>query len=140
MEYSLKHQFDFGNSNLVELSDQVVRIRWSKDNSVFNRYDCVTLKMPKGGKKVYRLIRGASVEPLDEDEALVSYSTFKSLGAKSCDTVIIKPSTFLERNIFFYFDNPDPSIRRSIVRDFIISGAGFIVSFVEIIRIIMFGL
>ena len=45
----------------------------------------------------------------------------------------------LERNICFYFDNPDPSVRRSIVRDFIISGAGFIVSAVEIIRIFKFG-
>jgi uncharacterized protein (UPF0248 family) len=134
MEYSLKHQFDLGNSDLVELTDQIVRIRWSKDNSVFNRYDCVTLKIPRGSKKVYRLIRGASVESIDNDVALVSYNTFKSLGAKSGDRGIIKPSTFLERNICFYFDNPDPSVRRSIVRDFIISCAGFIVSVVEIIR------
>ncbi len=69
---------------------------------------------------------------------MVSYSTFKSLGAKSGDRVIIKSSTFLERNFCFYFDNPDPSVRRSIVRDFIISGAGFIVSIVEIIRIFKF--
>jgi hypothetical protein len=61
MEYLLKHQFDLGNSNLVELSDQVVPIRWSKDNSVFNRHDCVTLEMPQGGKRVYRVIRGVSV-------------------------------------------------------------------------------
>jgi hypothetical protein len=139
MEYSLKHQFDLGNSDLVELTDQIVRIRWSKDNSVFNRYDCVTLRIPRGSKKVYRLIRGASVESIDKDVALVSYNTFKSLGAKSGDRVIIKPSTFLERNICFYFDNPDPSVRRSIVRDFIISWAGFIVSVVEIIRIFKCG-
>jgi hypothetical protein len=133
MEYSLKHQFDLGNSDLVELTDQIVRIRWSKDNSVFNRYDCVTLKIPRGSKKVYRLIRGASVESIDKDVALVSYNTFISLGAKSGDRVIIIPSTFLERNICFYFDNPDPSVRRNILRDFIISWAGFIVSVVEII-------
>ena len=139
MEYSLKHQFNLGNSDLVEISDQIVRIRWSKENSVFNRYGCVTIKIPGRSKKVYRLIRGASVEPIDKGEALVSYSTLKCLGAKSGDNVIIKPSTFLERNICFFFDNPDPSVRRSIIRDFIISGAGFIVSVVEIIRIFKFG-
>ena len=139
MEYSLKHQFNLGKSDFVEISDQIVRISWSKDNSVFNRYDCVTIKIPGESKRVYRLIRGASVEPIDKDEALVSYSTFKSLGAKSGDRVIIKSSTFLERNICFYFDNPDPSVRRSLVRDFIISGAGFIVSVVEIIKIFKFG-
>lgn len=139
MEYSLKHQFDLAKSEIVELSDQIVRIRWSKDNLVFNRYDCVTLKIPGGGKKVYRSIRGASVEPIDKDVALVSYSTFKSLGAKNGDRVIIKPANFLERNICFYFDNPDPSVRRSVVRDFIIIGAGFIGSIIEIIRIFKYG-
>jgi hypothetical protein len=61
MEYSLKHQFDLGNSDLAEISDQILRISWSKDNSVFNRYDCVTLKISRGIKKVYQLIRGLSV-------------------------------------------------------------------------------
>jgi len=139
MQYSLKHQFELENSDLVEISDQIVRIRWSYDNSIFSRYDSVTIKIPGSRKKVYRLIRGASVEPIQKGGVLVSYSTFKCLGAKNGDTVSIKPSTFLERNICFYFDNPDPSVRRNIVRDFIVSGAGFIVSIVEIIKIFKFG-
>lgn len=138
MQYSLKHQFDLGNSDVVEVSDQIVRIRWSNENSVFNRYDCVTINIHGGSKKVYRLIRGASVEPIQKGEALVSYSTFKCLGVKNGDMVFIKPSTFLERNILFYFDNPDPSVRRSIIRDFIVSGAGFILSVVEIIKMFKF--
>jgi hypothetical protein len=60
--------------------------------------------MLEGGKKVYRVIRGVSGEPIDKDEALVSYSTFKSLGAKSGDRVIIKSSTFLERNFCFNYE------------------------------------
>ena len=39
-----------------------------------------------------------------------------------------------ERNVLFYFNNPDPRMRHKIVRDFVVTAAGFILSIVGILE------
>jgi hypothetical protein len=56
------------------------------------------------------------------------------LGAKEGSLSLIEKSTFWERNILFYLDNPDPRIRHKTIRDFSVTLAAFVVSIAEIFR------
>ena len=89
----------------------------------------------KGDKKsIYRILKGASTEEINSSEVLVSYSTFKQLEAKEGDVVEIHKSSCWERNVLFYFNNPDPRKRHKVVRDFVVTFAGFVVSIIEILQ------
>lgn len=134
MEFKLKHPYQLDPVNGVEIEDDIVRLRWSKNNKTFSRNTFITIKVKGDRKKVYRIMKGASNERITGDEVLVSYSTFKQLQTKEDADLEVKYSNFWERNFLFYFNNPDPRKRHQIVRDFVITGAGFIVSIIEILK------
>ena len=138
-EYILTHEFNCPIDDSKELGDEVVRIRWSKDNSMYTRNSFVTLTIVGGSKKIYRILKGVSSEKLSANQLLVSYSTYKSLGAIDKSKVSITPSTFLERNLFFYLSNPDPRKQHAVIRDFVIIGVSLTVSILEITRFMIGG-
>ena len=85
------------------------------------------------------ILKGGSSEKLSANQLLVSYSTSKSLGAIDKSKVSITPSTFLERNLFFYLSNPDPRNQPAVIRDFVIIGVSVTVSILEIIGFMIGG-
>jgi hypothetical protein len=137
MEFKLVHEFQIDLFNQIDLEEEIVRIRWSKENSIFTRDTFVTINVLGTNNKVYRLLRGATSEKIDSNELLVSYSTYKALGPISDSKVSVSPSTFFEKNVLFYLCNPDPRNRHKVIRDFAVTGAGFMVSIIEIIRFII---
>jgi hypothetical protein len=138
-EYILTHEFNCPIDDSKELGDEVVRIRWSKDNSMYTRNSFVTITIVGGSKKIYRILKGVSSEKLSANQLLVSYSTYKCLGAIDNSKVSLTPSTFLERNLFFYLSNPDPRKQHAVIRDFVIIGVSLTVSILEIIRFMIGG-
>jgi len=136
-EFFLVHDFIHPISDEKELGDDILRLRWSIENSYYPRNSFVTIKLIGSNKKIYRLLRGVSSEKLNANQALVSYSTYKSLCNSGNCMVSIHHSTFIERNLFFYLSNPDPRKQHAVIRDFIIIGTSFLVSILEIIRFIV---
>lgn len=136
MKFILKHPYQLDPVNGVEIEDDIIRLRWSKDNKVFSRNAFVTINVKGCKEKVYRILKGASTESINSSEVLVSYSTFKQLQAKEDAELQIVKSNFWERNVLFYFSNPDPKKQREVIRDFVIAGAGFLVSLIELLRFI----
>ena len=134
MLYKVKHQYHLHAINGVEIEHDVVRIRWSTDSEIFSRNNFVTLNAVGGRNKAYRILKGASFEKINKDEALVSYSKFKYLDNNEDYELSIRKSNLWERNVLFYFDHPDPRKRHELVRDFVVTFAGFIVSIFEILR------
>jgi hypothetical protein len=134
MEFKLKHPYQLDPINGVEIEDDIVRIRWSKNNKSFSRNTFVTIRVKGDKKKVYRILKGASTEKITGAEVLVSYSTFKQLQTKEDAVLEINFSTLWERNFLFYFNNPDPRKRHQLIRDFVVTGAGFVVSIIEILQ------
>lgn len=137
MEFKLVHEYQIDPLSQINLEEEIVRIRWSKENSIFTRDTFITINLLGTKNKVYRLIRGATTEKIDSNELLISYSTYKALGAKSDSKVSVIASTFFEKNILFYLCNPDPRKRHKVIRDFVVTGAGLIVSVIEIFRFII---
>ena len=134
MEFKLKHPYQLDPVNGVEIEDDIVRLRWSKNNKTFSRNTFVTIRVKGGNKKVYRILKGASTERITGSEVLVSYSTFKQLQTKEDVDLEIRFSNFWERNFLFYFNNPDPRKRHQVIRDFVVIGAGFVVSIIELLQ------
>lgn len=134
MEFKLKHPYQIDPVNGVEIEDDIVRLRWSKNNKSFSRNTFVTIRVKGNKNKVYRILKGASTERITGSEVLVSYSTFKQLRTKEDADLEIWFSNFWERNFLFYFNNPDPRKRHQVIRDFVVTGAGFIVSIIEILQ------
>ena len=134
MDFKLKHPYQLDQVNGVYIEDDIVRIRWSKNNKIFSRNTFVTVGVKGDKKKVYRILKGASTEGITDSEVLVSYSTFKQLQTKEDADVEIEFSNFWERNFLFYFNNPDPRKRHKVLRDFVVTGAGFVVSIIEIFQ------
>jgi len=134
MEYILKHPYQLNPLAGVEIEDEVVRVRWSKDNKSFSRNTFVTISVKGCKRKIYRILKGASTERITGSEVLVSYSTFKQLETKEDADLEIKVSNFWERNFLFFFNNPDPRKRHQLIRDFVVTGAGFVVSIIEILQ------
>lgn len=134
MEFKLKHPYQLDPIDGVEIEDDIVRIRWSKNNKSFNRNTFVTIRVKGDKKKVYRILKGASTEKISGSEVLVSYSTFKQLHTKEDADLVINFSTLWERNFLFYFNNPDPRKRHQLIRDFVVTVAGFVVSIIEILQ------
>ena len=134
MEFKLKHPYQLDPVNGVEIEDDIVRLRWSKNNKTFSRNTFVTIRVKGRNKKVYRILKGASTERITGSEVLVSYSTFKQLQTKEDADLEIRFSNFWERNFLFYFNNPDPRKRHQVIRDFVVVGAGFVVSIIEILQ------
>ena len=134
MDFKLKHPYQIDPENGVEIEDDIVRLRWSKNNKSFSRNTFVTIRVKGNKKKVYRILKGASNERLIGTEVLVSYSTFKQLQTNEDADLEIRFSNFWERNFLFYFNNPDPRKRHQVIRDFVVTGAGFVVSIIEILQ------
>ena len=134
MEFKLKHPYQLDQVNGVEIEDEVVRVRWSKDNKSFSRNTFVTIRVKGNKYSIYRILKGASTEDINSSEVLVSYSTFKQLKAKEGDVLEIDKSSCWERNVLFYFNNPDPRKRHKVIRDFVVIGAGFVVSIINILQ------
>ncbi len=134
MNYSIKHPYNLDPVNGVDIEDDVIRLRWSEGNVLFTRNTFVTINVVGGKKKAYRILKGASIERISGSEVLVSYSTFKFIGAKKDSKLNIVKSNTWERNVLFYFNNPDPRIRHKLVRDFVVTMAGFILSIVQILE------
>ena len=134
MEFKLKHPYQLDPVNGVEIEDDIVRLRWSKNSKTFSRNTFVTIRVKGGNKKVYRILKGASTERITGSVALVSYSTSKQLQTKEDADLEIRFSNFWERNFLFYFNNPNPRKRHQVIRDFVITGAGFVVSIIEILQ------
>lgn len=134
MEFKLKHPYQIDPVNGVEIEDDIVRLRWSKNNKSFSRNTFVTIRVKGNKNKVYRILKGATTERITGSEVLVSYSTFKQLKTKEDADLEIRFSNFWERNFLFYFNNPDPRKRHQVIRDFVVTGAGFIVSIIEIFQ------
>lgn len=134
MEFKLKHPYQIDPVNGVEIEDDIVRLRWSKNNKSFSRNTFVTIRVKGNKNKVYRILKGASTERITGSEVLVSYSTFKQLRTKEDADLEIWFSNFWERNFLFYFNNPDPRKRHQVIRDFVVTGAGLIVSIIEILQ------
>ena len=134
MEFKLKHPYQLDPVNGVEIEDEVVRARWSKDNKSFSRNTFVTIRVKGGKNRIYRILKGASTEEIKSSEVLVSYSTFKQLNAKEDAVVEIDKSSCWERNVLFYFNNPDPRKRHQVIRDFVVIGAAFVVSIIDILQ------
>ena len=134
MEFKLKHPYQLDPVNGVEIEDDIVRLRWSKNNNIFSRNTFVTIRVKEGKKKVYRILKGASTERITGSEVLVSYSTFKQLQTKEDADLEIRFSNFWERNFLFYVNNPDPRKLHQVIRDFVVVGAGFVVSIIELLQ------
>lgn len=134
MEFKLKHPYQLNPVNGVEIEDDIVRLRWSKNSKTFSRNTFVTIRVKGGNKKVYRILKGASTERIAGSEGLVSYSTFKQLQTKEDADLEIRFSNFWERNFLFYFNNPDPRKRHKVMRDIVVIGTGFVVSIIEILQ------
>ena len=134
MDFKLKHPYQIDPENGVEIEDDIVRLRWSKNNKSFSRNTFVTIRVKGNKKKVYRILKGASNERIIGTEVLVSYSTFKQLQTNEDADLEIRFSNFWERNFLFYFNNPDPRKRHQVIRDFVVTGAGFVVSIIEILQ------
>jgi len=134
MEFKLKHPYQLDQVKGVDIEDDIIRLRWSKNNKTFSRNTFVTIRVKGGNKKVYRILKGASTERITGSEVLVSYSTFKQLETKEDADLEIWFSNFWERNFLFYFNNPDPRKRHQVIRDFVVTGAGFVVSIIEILK------
>lgn len=134
MEFKLKHPYQLDPVNGVQIEDDVVRIRWSIENKVFSRNTFVTINVKGSKMKIYRILKGASTENVNDSEVLVSYSSFKYLQAKADAELQIAKSTFWEKNVLFYFSHPDPRKHHQVIRDFVVSFAAFVVSIVEILR------
>ncbi len=134
MEFKIKHPYQIDPVNGVEIEDDIVRLRWSKNNKSFSRNTFVTIRVKGNKKKVYRILKGASNERIIGNEVLVSYSTFKQLQTNEDADLEIRFSNFWERNFLFYFNNPDPRKRHQVIRDFVITGAGFVVLIIETLQ------
>ena len=134
MIFILKHPYQLDSINGVHIEDDVVRIRWSSENKVFSRNSFVTISVKGCKRKIYRILKGASTERITGSQVLVSYSTFKQLETKEDANLEIKVSNFWERNFLFFFNNPDPRKRHQLIRDFVVTGAGFVVSIIEILQ------
>lgn len=134
MEFKIKHPYQIDPVNGVEIEDDIVRLRWSKNNKSFSRNSFVTIRVKGNKKKVYRILKGASNERIIGNEVLVSYSTFKQLQTNEDADLEIRFSNFWERNFLFYFNNPDPRKRHQVIRDFVITGAGFVVLIIETLQ------
>ena len=134
MKFILKHPYQLDSVNGVQIEDDVARIRWSSENKVFSRNIFVTINVKGSRRKIYRILKGASTENVNDSEVLVSYSSFKYLQAKADAELQIEKSTFWEKNVLFYFSHPDPRKHHQVIRDFVVSFAAFVVSIVEILR------
>ena len=134
MIFILKHPYQLDSVNGVHIEDDVVRIHWSSENKVFSRNSFVTISVKGCKRKIYRILKGASTERITGSQVLVSYSTFKQLETKEDANLEIKVSNFWERNFLFFFNNPDPRKRHQLIRDFVVTGAGFVVSIIEILQ------
>jgi hypothetical protein len=134
MEYSLKHPYNLDPANGVEIKDDVIRLRWSEKSGLFSRNTFVTINIVGSKRKAYRILKGASNERISGSEVLVSYSTYKYIGGNKNSRLNIVKSNMWERNVLFYFNNPDPRMRHKIVRDFVVTAAGFILSIVGILE------
>ena len=134
MNFTLKHPYQLDSVNGVHIEDDVVRIRWSSENKVFSRNTFVTISVKGCKRKIYRILKGASTERITGSQVLVSYSTFKQLETKEDADLEVKVSNFWERNFLFFFNNPDPRKRHQLIRDFVVTGAGFVVSIIEILQ------
>ena len=62
MEFKIKHPYQIDPVNGVEIEDDIVRLRWSKNNKSFSRNTFVTIRVKGNKKKVYRILKGASNE------------------------------------------------------------------------------
>jgi hypothetical protein len=134
MEFKLKQSCQLDPVNGVEIEFDIVRVRLSKSNKLFSRNIFVTISVKGEKRKVYRILKGASTERLTGSEVLVSYSTFKHLETKEDADFEIKVSNFWERNFLFFFHNPDPRKRHQVFMDFVVIGAGFVVSIIEMLH------
>lgn len=134
MEFKLKHPYQIDPVNGVEIEDDIVRLRWSKNNKTFSRNTFLTIRVKGNKKKVYRILKGASNERIIGTEVLVSYSTFKQLQTNEDADLEIRFANFWEKNFLFYFNNPDPRKRHQVIRDFVVTGAGFVVLIIETLQ------
>jgi hypothetical protein len=60
MEFKIKHPYQLDQVNGVYIEDDIVRVRWSKNNKIFSRNTFVTVGVKGDKKKVYRILKGAS--------------------------------------------------------------------------------
>lgn len=94
----------------------------------------MTIRVKGNKKEVYRILKGVSNERIIGTEVLVFYRIFKQLQTNKDANLEIRFSNFWERNFLFYFINPDPRKRHQVIRDFVVTGAGFVVLIIEALQ------
>ncbi len=136
MEYFAVHEHHV-SIQLDKLNDENVRIRFTRGNMLFSRNSIVKIKNPQTGCKVYRIIQGAFSEKLNGNQVLITYGTYNYLELTHDAIVELHETNWLERNVLFYLDNPDPRTRHKSIRDFAITVMALIVSVLQIITFVI---
>jgi hypothetical protein len=133
-ELELFHEFNF-DIGTNELDDQIVRVRISSTESPqYPRNSFVRIKNLETGKVIYRIVHGVFGTNLTENQYLVTYNSYKQLGIVKANSIHIRTANSIEKNLLFYYNNPDPRLRHKAIRDSVITGTGVVVSIIEMLR------